>query len=69
MATRLATEGYCVQSNNGDAESTTAKTLTEVKIKRSSEGLVTKIRILGVRRSHGTVKRKSHNSEEYEGDK
>ena len=65
MATRLATEGYCVQSNNG----ATAKTLTEVKIKGSSEGLVTKIRILGVRRSHGTVKRKSHNSEEYEGDK
>ena len=40
------------------AEFTTAKTLTEVKIKRSFEGLGTKIGIVGVRRSHGTVKRK-----------
>ena len=34
------------------------KTLTEIKIKRSFEGLGTKIGIVGVRRSHGTVKRK-----------
>ena len=40
----------------------------KVKIKRSFEGLGTKIGIVGVRRIHGTVKRKGCNSEEYEGD-
>ena len=43
--------------NIGDAKFTTAKTLTEVKIKRSFVELGTKIGIVGVRRSYGTVKR------------
>ena len=60
----------CVSSNNGDSKFTTPKTLIEVKIKRSFEGLGTKIGIVGVRRNYGTVKRKSETVQrKYEGGK
>lgn len=51
MAPRLAIEKYCVQSNNRNVKSATAKTFAKIKIKGSPKGMRREDEASGVRRT------------------
>ena len=57
MTARFATERYCIQSNNGNAKSTTSKTIAKIKIYGSPKCIGKKDGALGVKRTYGVTKR------------
>ena len=63
MAARIATERYCVRSNNGIAKCTTSKTFPKIKIKISPKCIGKKDSALEVRRTSGVTKRTLSNPE------
>ena len=62
MATRFAAERYCVQSNNGNAKSTTSKAFTKFKIKGLPKCIGIKDGALAVKGTTGVTKSSWKNS-------